>query len=364
MTDFRPDERQISLEKWLSVQLSQDLVGVSASSDASFRRYFRYHLADRSVIAMDAPPETEDCVPFVKVAGMLAEAGVLVPEILAEDVERGFLLLSDLGSQTYLDVMVSDSFNMADAAPLFSAAIDTLILIQRSGGREHLPSYDRTLLRRELEIFTDWYLHRHLGLEINVGLRALLDGLFDQLLDEILSQAMTLVHRDYMPRNLMMTDIHALNNPAGIPIVPGVLDFQDAVCGPISYDAICLFKDAFISWPESDVKNWLIEYWGKAVAAQLPVPKDFDSFFRDCDYMGVQRHLKVIGIFSRICHRDGKPRYLEDVSRFFAYLETVAGRRPELSALAELLQVVSEQDMNFHGVDSVVNKTSDGNRAQ
>lgn len=364
MTDFGPDARQISLEKWLSAQLNQDLDGVSASSDASFRRYFRYNLADRSVIAMDAPPETEDCEPFVKVAGILAETGVLVPEIIAADIERGFLLLSDLGTQTYLDVMSSDVFSVSDAKPIFSAAIDTLVLIQRSAGRELLPPYDRALLHRELEIFTDWYLHRHLGITVDGELRTLLDTLFDQLLVQILSQATTLVHRDYMPRNLMMTDIHALKNPVRTPIVPGVLDFQDAVCGPISYDAICLFKDAFISWPESDVKAWLKEYWGKAVTAELPVPKDFDSFFRDCDYMGVQRHLKVIGIFSRICHRDGKPRYLEDVPRFFAYLETVAGRRPELSALSELLQFVRDREMSSHGLDPVVNKASGGDRAK
>lgn len=363
MTDIGPDARQISLEKWLSIQLNQDLAGVSASSDASFRRYFRYNLGGRSVIAMDAPPETEDCEPFVKVAGILAAAGVLVPEIIAGDVERGFLLLSDLGAHTYLDVMTSDVFNVADAKPMFSAAIDTLILIQRSDGRELLPRYDRALLLRELGIFTDWYLQRHLGIAINTDLRALLNTLFDQLLVQILSQATTLVHRDYMPRNLMMTDIQALNDPIHTPIVPGVLDFQDAVCGPISYDPVCLFKDAFISWPESDVKDGLKEYWGKAIAAELPVPKDFAAFFRDCDYMGVQRHLKVIGIFSRICHRDGKSRYLEDVPRFFSYLEAVAGRRPELSALSELLQFVRERQVGLQGGGPMANQAPAGDRA-
>mgnify|MGYP000441520998 CR=1 FL=1 len=343
LTEFGPDARQISLEKWLSLQLGQDLIGVSASSDASFRRYFRYTLSDRSLIAMDAPPETEDCRPFVKVASLLAGAGVLVPDVIAEDLDRGFLLLSDLGSQTFLEVMTSDAFDMSNASPMFEAAIDSLILIQRSGKQKLLPPYDGKLLHRELELFVEWYLQRHLGLDIDPELRRLLDSLFDQLVDQVSAQATTFVHRDYMPRNLMVADDQFLEGHNNTPIIPGVLDFQDAVCGPISYDPICLFKDAFISWPENVVRSGLQQYWVKAVAAELPVPEDFEAFLRDCDYMGAQRHLKVIGIFSRICHRDGKPRYLTDVPRFFAYLDTVAKRRPELSALSRLLKVVKQR---------------------
>lgn len=333
-TDSVVDLRQQQLEQWLAEQLGVQLKGVAAGSDAGFRRYFRYQWQGRSLIAMDAPPTHEDCRPFIKVAALLAKAGVLVPEIIAEDVERGFLLLSDLGLQTYLEVMNAPGFNLTQADSLFNDATDALIKFQSSSRQGVLPEYDAALLRRELALFPEWYLQRHLGLTLDTALRQQLDELFELLITQILSQSQVYVHRDFMPRNLMINGV----DEQGV----GVLDFQDAVYGPVSYDPACLFKDAFISWPEQKVTQWLSAYWQQAQQAGIPVPDQFSDFQRDCDFMGAQRHLKVIGIFARICHRDGKPRYLEDVPRFVDYLTVVAARRPELSVLAELLQLLSE----------------------
>jgi N-acetylmuramate 1-kinase len=319
------DERKSALDAWVSGQMGRPLVGQTASADASFRRYFRYTLAEadgeRTLIAMDAPPPQEDCRPFVRIAGLLADAGVHVPHIIAQDLERGFLLLPDLGTRTWLAVL-----DEGNADQRFSRAMDALIRIQRISQPNVLPVYDEALLRRELELFPEWFLRRHLGLDISPALRATLDSLFDLLVARALRQGQVYVHRDYMPRNLMDSDPD-----------PGILDFQDAVYGPVSYDITSLFKDAFISWPEPRVLGWLEQYWQRARAAALPVPADFDTFLHDCDLMGAQRHLKVIGIFARICHRDGKPKYLEDVPRFVAYLRTVIGRRSELAPLGQLL---------------------------
>lgn len=291
-----------------------------ASSDASFRRYFRWQAGERSLIVMDAPPPQEDCRPFVRVAALLAEAGVNVPQILAADLERGFLLLSDLGRQTYLEVIAADN---ADA--LFAGALQALQAFQRLPMDAPLPSYDDALLRRELQLFPEWYVQRHLGIELNEQQLAAWQRVCTLLIDSALAQPRVLVHRDYMPRNLMLS---APN--------PGVLDFQDAVYGPVTYDVTCLFKDAFVSWPEVRVRAWLEDYWRQARDAGIPVQAGFEDFLRASDLMGVQRHLKVIGIFARICHRDGKPRYLGDVPRFFAYIEAVLARRPELAELGEL----------------------------
>lgn len=335
LTQVALDSRQQQLEQWLGEELGVHLAGVSAGSDAGFRRYFRYRLQGRSLIAMDAPPETEDCRPFVKVAAMLAGAGVLVPDILADDVERGFLLLSDLGNDTYLDVMSGEGFKLDQADELFVDAIEALIKFQLVGSADRLPAYDEALLRRELDLFPEWYLQQHLGMTIDEQLRASLDQLFEQLIEQALSQAKVFVHRDYMPRNLMINR----QDDRGV----GVLDFQDAVYGPISYDIASLFSDAFISWPRQKVDQWLRLYWQKAVDAGLPVPADFEQFSRDCDFMVTQRHIKIIGIFSRICHRDGKPRYLDDVERFFTYLADAARRRPEMFALRELLRLIGKE---------------------
>jgi N-acetylmuramate 1-kinase len=276
---------------------------------------------------MDAPTDTEDCRPFVDIASRLAECNICVPQILVQDLERGFLLLSDLGDQTYLDVI-----NAENADELYRDAISALVRFQKSANTTELPQYDAALLRREMELFPEWYLQAHLGLQVDASLRGLLDRLFNTLIEQVLSQSSVFVHRDYMPRNLMV------NTPN-----PAVIDFQDAVFGPISYDPICLFKDAFLSWPEQKVQQWLEQYWLQARSESLPVPDTFAQFQVDCDFMGVQRHLKVIGIFARICHRDGKSRYVADVPRFFDYLKVVAARRPELSLLSQLLSEVASR---------------------
>ncbi|RMT90271.1 hypothetical protein ALP39_00539 [Pseudomonas marginalis pv. marginalis] len=326
------DLRLQQLEVWLDEQLpilfnAQDWGSVppatltAASSDASFRRYFRWEGGGRTFVVMDAPPPQENCKPFVDIAHLLAKSGVNVPKIYAEDLPRGFLLLNDLGRKTYLDVI-----DEQNADQLFADAIDALLAFQQLPMDAPLPSYDVALLRRELELFPEWYIRRHLGVELDAQQQALWLRVSDRLIDSALAQPKVLVHRDYMPRNLMISEPN-----------PGVLDFQDAVYGPVTYDITCLFKDAFLSWPQGRVREWQRGYWERAGQAGIPVHVDFDDFLRASDLMGVQRHLKVIGIFARICHRDGKPRYLADVPRFLAYIEAVIADRPELSELAELL---------------------------
>jgi aminoglycoside/choline kinase family phosphotransferase len=269
---------------------------------------------------MDAPPPQENCKPFVDIAFLLAKSGINVPKIYAEDLERGFLLLNDLGNQTYLDVIDGEN---ADA--LFADALQALLAFQQLPMVAPLPSYDVALLRRELELFPEWYVTRELGVEFDSTQQQQWQQVSDLLIDSALAQPKVLVHRDYMPRNLMLSEPN-----------PGVLDFQDAVYGPVTYDVTCLFKDAFLSWPEERVRGWLENYWQQALALNIPVQPDFEDFLRASDLMGVQRHLKVIGIFARICHRDGKPRYLADVPRFFSYIEAVIARRPELAELQAL----------------------------
>ncbi|MCX2543982.1 phosphotransferase [Pseudomonas sp. COW5] len=293
----------------------------AASSDASFRRYFRWEGAGRSFVVMDAPPPQENCKPFVDIAFLLAKSGINVPKIYAEDLDRGFLLLNDLGNKTYLDVI-----NGENADALFSDALQALLAFQQLPMVAPLPSYDVALLRRELELFPEWYVKRELGIEFDATQQQQWQQVSELLIDSALAQPKVLVHRDYMPRNLMLSEPN-----------PGVLDFQDAVYGPVTYDVTCLFKDAFLSWPEERVRGWLESYWQQATALNIPVQPDFEDFLRASDLMGVQRHLKVIGIFARICHRDGKPRYLADVPRFFAYIEAVIARRPELAQLQALL---------------------------
>ena len=292
-----------------------------ASSDASFRRYFRWQADSQSLILMDAPPPQEDCRPFVKLAGILARAGIHVPQVLAEDLSRGFLLLDDLGRQTYLDVI--DEQNADD---LFAEAMQALLAIQREPLTDGLPLYDDALLRRELQLFPDWYVRKHLGVELDQAQPSAWEQICDQLVGSALAQPQVLVHRDFMPRNLMLSQPN-----------PGVLDFQDAVYGPVTYDITCLFKDAFLSWPQARVDAWLLDYWHQARVLGIPLQASFEDFLRASDLMGVQRHLKVIGIFARICHRDGKPKYLSDVPRFFAYIQEVMARRPELDGLGRFL---------------------------
>ncbi|POA77979.1 aminoglycoside phosphotransferase family protein [Pseudomonas sp. DP16D-R1] len=326
------DVRLQHLKVWLDEQLANlyteqgwgavpPATLTAASSDASFRRYFRWEGAGKSFIVMDAPPPQENCKPFVDIAFLLAKSGINVPKIYAEDLERGFLLLNDLGNKTYLDVI--DSENADD---LFTDALQALLAFQQLPMVAPLPSYDVALLRRELELFPEWYVKRELGIEFDAAQQVLWQQVSDLLIDSALAQPKVLIHRDYMPRNLMLSEPN-----------PGVLDFQDAVYGPVTYDVTCLFKDAFLSWPEERVRGWLESYWQQAAALNIPVQPDFEDFLRASDLMGVQRHLKVIGIFARICHRDGKPRYLSDVPRFFSYIEAVIARRPELAELDVLL---------------------------
>lgn len=321
--------REAALQSWVEAQLGAGPVRLEpASSDASFRQYFRVDAGNGSRIVMDAPPPQEDCRPFVQVAGLLQAAGVHAPAILAQDLERGFLLLSDLGRQTYLDVL-----NAGNADTLFADAIDALIAWQAASRPGILPPYDRALLRRELRLFPDWYLERHLDYRPDAAERDVLDRVFTLLEDSALAQPQVFVHRDFMPRNLMVSDPN-----------PGVIDFQDAVYGPVTYDPVCLFKDAFISWPPERVDAWLRDYWEQARAAGVPVQEDVAEFRRALDWMGLQRHLKVIGIFARICHRDGKPHYLTDIPRFLGYVREVAARYAEFAPLLELLDALPARE--------------------
>lgn len=333
------DVRLQQLQTWLAEQLpllfaARDWGAVPeaeltpASSDASFRRYFRWQAGERSLILMDAPPPQENCEPFVRIAALLASAGVHVPQVLAADLAQGFLILDDLGRQTYLDVI--DEHN---ADKLFDDAIEALLKQQRLPLDGNLPHYDDALLRRELQLFPEWYVQRHLGRTFTAEQQSAWQRVSQLLIDSALAQPKVVVHRDFMPRNLMQS---APN--------PGVLDFQDAVNGPVTYDITCLFKDAFLSWPEERVQGWLQGYWERAQAAGIPVQASLEDFLRASDLMGVQRHLKVIGIFARICHRDGKPKYLGDVPRFFAYIQAVLARRPELAELGELFASLATEE--------------------
>jgi len=307
---------------WLARQFPGRPLSVApASADASFRRYFRITFDDGLTrIVMDAPPEHEDCRPFVHVAGLLHEAGVHAPEILAQDLDRGLLLLTDLGSTTYLDAL-----DASNADVLFRDALDALVKWQLASRPDALPPYDEALLRRELNLFPDWYVARHLGSPLTAPQQEVLEQVQALLLQNILAQPRVFVHRDYMPRNLMVCEHN-----------PGVLDFQDAVHGPISYDVASLFRDAFISWEEERVLDWSVRYWEKARRAGLPVDADFGAFYRDLEWMGLQRHLKVLGIFARINYRDGKPNYLADTPRFVNYVRNTAARYAQLAPLARL----------------------------
>jgi aminoglycoside/choline kinase family phosphotransferase len=304
-----------------------------ASADASFRRYFRIDTttgADR--IIMDAPPHQEDCRPFVKVASLMAQAGLTVPQVLAWDEPQGFMLLDDLGSKTLLDVI--DPAQPQANLNLYLQSLDALLAWQLASRAGVLPAYDEALLRRELELFPTWYLEKHRGLVIDSTLRGKLDTVFGHIVAHNLGAASVYVHRDFMPRNLMVAQT------ADSPPVIGVLDFQDAVYGPISYDIASLMRDAFLSWEEDFVLDVTIRYWQKARAAGLPVAQDFGEFFRAVEWMGLQRHLKVLGIFARLTLRDGKPKYLADTPRFIAYVRATAARYRELTPLLRLLDQV------------------------
>ena len=321
------DPRRSHLERWIATQFHGARFTLTpASEDASFRRYFRATFEDgRTLIAMDAPPEKEDCRPFVHVAALLKQAGVHAPEVHAQDLAAGFLLLSDLGTRTYLAELTGE-MSEPHANRLFADATDALIAWQRASRPGELPPYDEALLRRELNLFPEWYVKRHRAIELDGAQAQALESVFAQLVKSALAQPTVYVHRDYMPRNLMVSDPN-----------PGVLDFQDAVMGPITYDMVSLMRDAFLSWEEERVLDWTVRYWEKARAAGLPVDADFGEFWRAFEWMGLQRHLKVLGIFARINYRDGKPKYLGDTPRFIAYARPVAKRYRDLAPLLKLL---------------------------
>ena len=319
---MRGVERRQQLQYWVEHELnSAPLVLEPASADASFRRYFRVRYGGASAVVMDAPPAHEDCSAFVRVARLMADAGVHVPRVIAQDLERGFLLLSDLGTVSYLDALDDRS-----ADRLFADATDALVRWQLASASGALPRYDAELLTRELNLFREWYLARHCGLALTGAEQESLAAVFALIVENNLSQPCVFVHRDYMPRNLMVCEPN-----------PGVLDFQDAVYGPISYDVASLFKDAFLSWDEERVLDWTVRYWEKARRAGLPVSADFGHFYRDFEWMGLQRHLKVLGIFARLNYRDGKRVYLEDTPRFIGYVRAVAERYGALKSVVLLL---------------------------
>lgn len=316
-----PDPRADARLAWARAATGDAALALErASMDAGFRSYWRGATAGGSRIVMDSPPDKEDVRPWLRMRALLEGGGVRVPRVLAEEADRGFLLLEDLGRDTYLHAVDADN---ADA--LFDAAVDQLLRLQAIAPPADLPAYDEALLARELRLFDEWFLGRHLGVALDCEDLESIDLVYRRLIDAALAQPQVLVHRDFMPRNLM---------PA--PDGPAVLDFQDAVRGPIAYDALSLFKDAFLSWPEARVDGWLDRYHARALAAGLPVPP-LARFRRDADWIGVQRHLKVMGIFARLNHRDGKPKYLADAPRFLAYLDAVLPKYPELAPLSALL---------------------------
>ena len=302
----------------------------SASSDASFRRYLRIDAEDgQHYIVMDAPPALQDVRPFIAVAAMLQQIGLNAPHVLAQDLGNGFLLLTDLGEQSYLATLLQaqQSADLKTCDTLMRDAIGALVTWQTRADANALPAYDEAFVRRELAIFPEWCVQRELGVTWSSDEQATWDNANDLLVKSALAQPTVAMHRDYMPRNLMVC----------VPN-PGILDFQDAVRGPISYDIASLLRDAFISWDEEQEIDWAVRYWQAARKASLPVPDDFGEFWRQIEWMGLQRHLKVLGIFCRLKHRDAKPHYIDDLPRFFHYAHKVAARYNPLRPLSRLLE--------------------------
>jgi aminoglycoside/choline kinase family phosphotransferase len=330
-----PDaHREQAFEQWLATLTAHRLDPHSlrlASADASFRRYLRIDAVDASLIMMDAPPPQEDVRPFVHVAGLIAQAGLNAPRVLAQDADNGFLLLSDLGTRPYLAALQEAvaAGESAQAGELMRQAFSALVTWQQRIDPASLPPYDDALLRRELALFPDWCVGREHGVTWTAAQQAQWQGVCDLLVANALAQPRVAVHRDFMPRNLMVSDPN-----------PGILDFQDAVCGPITYDAASMLRDAFISWDEEQELDWAVRYWQQARQAGLPLEEDFGEFWRQLEWMGLQRHLKVLGIFCRLKHRDGKPAYSQDLPRFFRYARRVAGRYKDLRVLLGLLDEI------------------------
>jgi aminoglycoside/choline kinase family phosphotransferase len=329
------DTRLAQLRDWLA---GLDLVALDsirpASSDASFRRYFRFDVAPAhqaalgpTLIAMDAPPERENVPAFLKVDQLLDDAGVTVPAIVARDVARGFLLLSDLGTTTYLQ-----RIDVENAPAMYSDAVNTLIRFQLHSQSGVLPEFDRAFVLREMALFPEWFIGRHLGVTMDAAQGAQLEAVFEAIASNVLAQQQVFMHRDFHSRNLMFMD---QGNP-------GVLDFQDAVFGPITYDLASLLRDAYISWDEELVLDWVVRYWQRAKQVGLPVNPDIDAFYRDFEFMALQRHLKILGIFCRLNYRDGKPLYMGDLPTVMAYVRKTANRYTALKPLVRLLDAFED----------------------
>jgi N-acetylmuramate 1-kinase len=315
-------DRKKHLEKWLNNVLNgQDFTMTTASADASFRRYFRVHSSGDTYIAMDAPPLQESCESFVFVAKLFLDCGLNVPEIIKQDLSQGFLLLGDLGDKTYLSVLSKEN-----AQQLYGDATQALITLQKASQPDLLPPYDADLLKREMQLLPDWYIAKHLNISLDDSQQLVLQKTFSLLTQNIVNQGQVYVHRDYHSRNLMICE----NNP-------GILDFQDAVYGPITYDLVSLLKDAYIGWEEEQIIDWAVRYWEPARKADLPVSRDFSEFYRDFEWMGAQRHIKVLGIFARLAYRDGKDGYIKDMPLVMDYLRRVCGRYIELRPMLKLL---------------------------
>jgi aminoglycoside/choline kinase family phosphotransferase len=337
--EWAQPERQAAFHQWLSAQASAH--GVlpatvrAASADASFRRYFRVDTAHGSCVVMDAPPDKENCEPFVRIARLMLDAGLYAPRILAWDEPQGFMLLDDIGSQTMMDVINRDDPQANHG--LYMRALDALLTLQQSSRPSVLPPYDEALLQRELSLFPDWYLTQHRQLQIDSSQREMLDKTFQTIVQRNLAAPSVYVHRDFMPRNLMIP-----HDPAEQRL--GVLDFQDAVYGPITYDIASLMRDAFLTWEEDVVLDVTIRYWERARKLGLmdfeDWHTDFGAFYRAVEWMGLQRHLKVAGIFARLTLRDGKPKYLADAPRFINYIRATASRYTELTPLLRLIDKI------------------------
>jgi aminoglycoside/choline kinase family phosphotransferase len=320
------DSRFALLTRWVVEDLGfSDGRIEPASADASFRRYFRLTRGTDTYSVMDAPPDKEDLVPFVSTAQMLAGIGLNVPIILARDMRHGFLLLSDLGSRHYLDELTASR----DVDRLYADALSALLRMQLRGGEAShaLAPYDRELLMREMRLMPEWFLGRHLGMACDEAERAMLDRLFEVLVRSALSQPASFVHRDYHSRNLLLTE---QGNP-------GILDFQDAVHGAITYDLVSLLKDCYIEWPHARVNQWALQYREQLRSAGFVLDADEREFLRWFDLMGLQRHIKVLGIFSRLYYRDGKPGYLQDLPRVLGYTLTAASAYPETAEFARFI---------------------------
>ncbi len=320
-------ERIFQLKNWLITQLNtEEFSLLPVTNDASFRRYYRVTLAGAILIAMDAPPDKEDCHPFVNLSQRLIDSGLNAPEVIAKQFEQGFLLLTDLGSQLYLDQLSMASTQQVEN--LYAAAINALIVMQVHTSSKDISNYDHRLLHAEMNLFRDWLVSQHLHYQLSSQQTIELADCFEKLSQSALSQPCVFVHRDYHSRNLMVVPKHN----------PGILDFQDAVKGPITYDLVSLLRDCYIAWPLDQVNRWALSYYQLAQSADLMKGIDENEFLRWFDWMGIQRHLKASGIFARLYHRDGKSGYLKDIPRTLNYIVEVAGNYPELLSLSELVR--------------------------